>query len=570
MTAGIVSVLGHIDHGKTTLLDALSRLSTTREEPGQITQRINFFHLNLRDLSQNIPDFQAKLNRTSLKEMSVLVMDVPGHRAFEDLGIISSEYSDLVIVVIDINQGVQHETLRVLQLLRKHHRAFICALTKIDRLPGWAELRDLPLTEILAQEGLWRERFDRQLYKIMGDLGTEQIQGELFTRVTDFRRQIPLVPISAPTQVGLSELILIVMNLLRRYHREILERTSAEIARLTIIETSFSKHHGTLYQGLLREGVLDLQRPLIARTHTNELIPYRLKQLVRCIPTSTQERRIEGPSALSFTLSDSKEADHPLEVTETLLQSSHLLLPSSFDQFPIVFLDDGVTVTAEGIILRASTPSLLHALTHEILLRSEKKPIPIQKLLIGPIKKNDFLHLEQNKQPENRVVCSFLNHPTKLAHSNIQIIEGEVLYEVVDRLFLFRSELIETRQREIQKSFVEPVKLQFLPDCVFRTKQPAIVGIKVLRGFLRTGIRLMTERRKTIGTVNEIRREGEIVTELSVGQTGSIRLPDAKIDQSFYDGTILLYSEITHEQIERCWEIATEQQREVLNEIRSL
>jgi translation initiation factor IF-2 len=128
--APIITIMGHVDHGKTTLLDAFrTDFNKCAEEYGAITQSIGAFTISAPEFTRT--DDSAEL--TNKAEGEVTFIDTPGHEAFVNLRSRGAKVTDIIILVISAVESVQKQTIEVIELAQKMRVPFIIAINKIDR-----------------------------------------------------------------------------------------------------------------------------------------------------------------------------------------------------------------------------------------------------------------------------------------------------------------------------------------------------------------------------------------------------------------------------------------------------
>jgi len=138
----IITVLGHVDHGKTTLLDKIRKTAIAAKEAGGITQAIGTTEIPTNVIKtlcgKLLERFKIKLIISGL-----LFIDTPGHEAFTTLRKRGGSIADLAILVIDINEGIMPQTIESLEILKVSRIPFIIALNKIDRIKGWTSAKEI-------------------------------------------------------------------------------------------------------------------------------------------------------------------------------------------------------------------------------------------------------------------------------------------------------------------------------------------------------------------------------------------------------------------------------------------
>ncbi|MEM4236018.1 MAG: GTP-binding protein, partial [Candidatus Anstonellaceae archaeon] len=198
----IVCILAHVDHGKTSLLDYIRGSAIAKKEPGAITQMIGAYYLPRDTIIKLSGELGQKVENT-LKVPGILFIDTPGHEAFTSMRQRGGSISDIAILVIDITQGIQKQTIESVQILLRSKVPFLVALNKVDLIYGW---KPQPTTSILKsiekQSQKTIEYLEEKTYSILGELTNFNIRVERFDRVKDFTKEIVAIPCSAKTGEG--------------------------------------------------------------------------------------------------------------------------------------------------------------------------------------------------------------------------------------------------------------------------------------------------------------------------------------------------------------------------------
>jgi len=198
----IVTVCGHVDHGKTSILDQLRSTGVQEGEAGGITQKISFTLYPLDQLKLACPLIEK--SGIKLDIPGFLLIDTPGHAAFTNLRKRGGALADLAVLVIDINEGIKPQTAEVIQILKLNKTPFIIALNKIDNISGWRTDKDLGLKEsIESQPQRVKQLFDERYMTLIGALNSYDFDADLYYNIDDFAKKIALVPTSAKTKQGI-------------------------------------------------------------------------------------------------------------------------------------------------------------------------------------------------------------------------------------------------------------------------------------------------------------------------------------------------------------------------------
>lgn len=216
----ITVIMGHVDTGKTKLLDKIRKTNVQEGEAGGITQQIGATFFEKSTLEKQC----AKLNVTEKVELSIpgmLVIDTPGHESFTNLRSRGSSLCDIAILVVDLMHGLEQQTIESLTMLRKRGVPFVVALNKVDRCYAWKTCKDTPIRDALKEqdEGTVSE-FRSRAVDAKVQLQEQGVNSNLYWEMgdedwtnSDF---IPLVPTSAVTGEGVQDLLLLLCQISQR------------------------------------------------------------------------------------------------------------------------------------------------------------------------------------------------------------------------------------------------------------------------------------------------------------------------------------------------------------------
>src|SRR5512136_3028666 len=164
----IVSVLGHVDHGKTSLLDYIRGTAVWRGEAGFITQHIGATEVPLDHIYKICGPL---IGGKKFNVPGLLFIDTPGHHSFTTLRARGGSLADMAILVVDISQGFQPQTIEALQILRQYKTPFVVAATKIDRIHGWRIFENESfLSSFAKQNERVQNTVETKTYEVVGKL----------------------------------------------------------------------------------------------------------------------------------------------------------------------------------------------------------------------------------------------------------------------------------------------------------------------------------------------------------------------------------------------------------------
>lgn len=528
----IVCVLGHVDHGKTSLLDRIRGSSVVSGEAGAITQHIGATLVPI----DAVRGISAGMQKVAVQVPGLLFIDTPGHHAFTTLRTRGGALADMAIVVVDINEGFQPQTIEGLNILRNCRTPFVVALTKIDRIHGWRSAENASfLTSFAKQNERVTEFMETRHYEIVGKLSDLGFNSERFDRVSDFAREIAIVPISARTGEGISDLLLVMIGLAQRYMGDALAVEVQGPGQGTVLEVKEERGLGMTLDVILFDGTLTVGDQVMLAT-TDGVVQTKVKSLLKPRPMKeilTEDRfeRVKSVVAASGVKVAAPDLDR------VIAGSPLRVVRGDRDTIEQEILDEvsriDVALSDEGIVIKADTIGALEALSKEL----EAKEIGVMRAAVGPVSRHDLVDAQTIKSPLYRAVLAF-NAPLLPDAQAIvreggpdlpKVFQAKVIYQLIDEFIEWRDA---ERQRMEQQRFeriILPAKLRVLPGCVFRQSNPAVVGVRVLAGTLRTDVKLVRTDGRKVGHLKTIQSSGEFVHEVETGAEVAIAIEGATV-----------------------------------------
>ena len=541
----IVSLLGHVDHGKTTLLDRISGSVRAAHEAGGITQHIGAIEVpgtTVRSLAESV------LAGGQMVVPGLLFVDTPGHRSFETMRRRGGALADLAVLVIDAREGVMPQTRESIQILRREKTPFAVALTKIDLLAGWRKiLTPLPLAEQIARSGgEFSKLLDARVYSVAEELDQLGFSADRYDRVRDFTRNVGIVPVSAKTGAGVPELIALLVGLSQRFlSRElVLVREGGEA---TILERSDQKGVGPVGSVIVYRGRLKVGDEVVVTGRT-EPFASRVRGIYRPAPARV------GRESRSVKLESLEEVVAAAGV--------YLAAPGIEEAMPGGLLkvvrgpEEAEAVRAElaaasrpvaelaesGVAIFADTLGGLEALAFEC----REKQIPVHEAGVGPVSRATVMRQATVHGLTDRAVIAFavpvLADAAAEAGETVRVFRADVMYRAIEEYLAWKQ----TRQREVDHArwaeLVRPAKLEVLEGFVFRASKPAIVGVRVVGGVLRPGVRLMRSDGSEVGTLKSLQRENESVREAPEGAELAASIDGAVVGRNLREKDVLWVS----------------------------
>jgi translation initiation factor 5B len=539
----IVSLLGHVDHGKTTLLDRIAGSAKAEREAGGITQHIGAIGIPSAAL---VKLTERVLPADQMTVPGLLIIDTPGHRSFETMRRRGGALADLAVLVIDAREGVMPQTRESVQILRHEKTPFAVALTKVDLLAGWRKpTGPTTLREHLARCGPeFSKGLDTRVYSVSEDLLPLGFSADRFDRVSDFTHNVGIVPVSAKHNVGVSELLALLVGLSQRFLRSELALVT-EGGEATILERSDQRGVGPvssviLYRGRLRVGdqvvVTGLHEPF--SSHVRGLYRPGVPGQHRPKRTGSLESLEEVEAAAGVYLSaPGIEAAMP----GGLLKVVHSAAEEERAREELATAAHSAAEIAEsGVGLAADTLGGLEALAFEC----KQASIPVHQAAVGPVDRPMVLKIAAVKDPTHRAVLAFNVPVLPDAHGDgdtraVREIRGEVMYRLIEEYLSWRLEQQNRLAAERRLALAHPAKIQVLPGYVFRASKPAIVGIKVLAGSVRPGLRLMKADGSELGLLKSLQKEGTSVQRAEESEELAASIEGAVVGRGLSEGDVL-------------------------------
>ena len=532
----IVCVLGHVDHGKTSLLDRIRGSSVVSSEAGAITQHIGATLVPI----EAIQGMSAGMQKIAVQVPGLLFIDTPGHHAFTTLRARGGALADMAIVVVDINEGFQPQTEEALSILRNCRTPFVVALTKIDRVHGWRSTEKGPfLASFAKQNERVTEFMETRHYEIVGKLSDLGFNSERFDRVTDFARTIAIVPVSAHTGEGISDLLMVMIGLAQRYMGEALAVQVQGPGQGTVLEVKEERGLGLTLDVILFDGTLSVGDQVLLAT-ADGVVQTKVKSLLKPRPMKEilTEDRFERVRSV-IAASGVKVAAPGLD--GVIAGSPLRVVRGDRDAIEKEILDEvsqiNVTLSDEGLIIKADTIGALEALSKEL----ESREIGVMRAAVGPVSRHDLVDAQTIKAPLYRAVLAF-NAPLLPDAQAIvrdggpdlpQVFQAKVIYQLIDEFVEWRDSEKQRMEKQRFERIILPAKVRVLPGCIFRQSNPAVVGIRVLGGTLRTDVGLVRTDGRKVGHLKTIQSQGEYVHEVEAGAEIAVAIEGATVGRQF-------------------------------------
>ncbi len=525
----IICVMGHVDHGKTTLLDKIRNTVVTHREAGGITQHIGASEVPI-DVVRSIVGPVIEKSNIKIIIPGLLFIDTPGHEAFTNLRKRGGSVADLAILVVDVSKSFEPQTYEAIDILREYKTPFILAANKIDLVTGWRQQGTYSFMESMSKQARGvSEALEAKMYELVGKMSELGFESERFDRVKDFKKEVIIVPVSAKTGEGLSELLTYAAGLSQRFLEARLEIEVSGPGRGNIIEKKEDKGLGLTIDVILYDGTLAVNDTIAFATQAG-IATSKVKALLK--PKSLQELR---ESSSKFFYVDSVSAASGIKVSASGLDDAlpgSLLLSTAvpnYEQELKSELSDIFNVDKSGVIVKADTMGSIEAMS--MLLGAEG--IKISKKEIGRVTKRDVLDAfaMRASDPFSSVVLAF-NVPIdgeaalESEASATKVISSNIIYKIIEDYKLWLAAEKRAEKDAVEKALVFPGVVKVLPNCCFRVSHPAVFGVSVERGRIKPSYSMMNETGEIVGKIREVQDNGIGKQEAKPGESVAISMDD--------------------------------------------
>ncbi|XP_012458702.1 eukaryotic translation initiation factor 5B [Gossypium raimondii] len=536
----ICCIMGHVDTGKTKLLDCIRGTNVQEGEAGGITQQIGATYFPAANIRERTKELKAD---ATLKVPGLLVIDTPGHESFTNLRSRGSGLCDIAILVVDIMHGLEPQTIESLNLLKMRKTEFIIALNKVDRLYDWKARRNSPIGMTLKKQTKdVLSEFNRRVTHVITQFKEQGLNTELYYKNREMGETFSIVPTSAVTGEGIPDLLLLLVQWTQKTMVEKL--TFSDEVQCTVLEVKVIEGLGTtidvvLVNGVLHEGdqivVCGLQGPIVT-TIRALLTPHPMKE-IRVKGAYLQHKEIKAAQGIKIAAQGLEHAiagtsiyvvgpDDDLEDIKEAAKEDMQSVMSRIDK------------SGEGVYVQASTLGSLEALLE--FLKTPEVNIPVSGIGLGPVHKKDVMKASVmlEKKNEYATILAFDVKVTPEAREladelGVRIFIADIIYHLFDQFKAYIDGLKEERKREAADEAVFPCVLKILPNCIFNKKDPIVLGVDILEGILRVGTPICIPQREfiDIGRIASIENNHRPVDSAKKGQKVAIKIVGSNTEE---------------------------------------
>ena len=545
----IVAVLGHVDHGKTSLLDHIRSLGSQRQasvmdrEAGGITQHIGATEVPSVLLNELCGPL---LGGKSFDSPGLLFIDTPGHHSFSTLRNRGGSLADIAILVIDLKEGLRPQTIESIRILKKAKTPFVVAGNKVDRIHGWKSEEGRPMA--LAMRNQTKDTmgyFDQSFWNLVGGFGEHGFNLDRYDRIKDFTKEIALVPVSAKEGEGIQDLLAVVIGLAERYLAE--QLTDIEGAgEGTVLEMKEERGLGKTLDVILHRGSLSKGDEIVLVTSEGGVTTtvrglFKPRGMAEMRDAGDRWNDTESASAASgLKLSapdlDGVLAGTTLRVVRNATEQKNALALASEESRLSIDLEE------EGVCIKADTVGGLEALAMEL----KEINVPIRSASIGKVGRRDIRGAEASSDPLHRLILGFstsvlsdAQNEIDSSESGLKVICSDIIYHILDE----RERWVEARTAELEEEsrekIVYPGRILLLPDHTFRVSKPAVVGVRVLGGRIHIGQRLLKDG-SSVGQIKSIRSGDDSMKEAKQGDEVAVAIDGVVVGRQIEEEDVLL------------------------------
>ena len=549
----IICIMGHVDTGKTKIMDKLRDSNVQEGEIGGITQQIGATFINKINIIRKINN-----NNKQISIPGLLMIDTPGHEAFSNLRKRGSNLADIVILVIDLVHGLEQQTIESLNILKESNTQFIIALNKIDRLYGWESIENRLIQDILKDNNtIYIDEFNNRLYDIKGQLQEQGINSELYWNNNSIDDTISICPLSAITGEGIPDLLNLIVHISENILTE--QITISEQLKCIVMEKTAVDGIGITVDALLISGTLNKGDNILIRTN-NGLVKTQIRNLLT--PPPNCESRVTTNYDINNSLTGALGFKLIAPNLENIIISSDIIIDN--DEVDIHYSSETTkqfNLEDNGILVYASSEGSLEALMHHLQIECNP-PVPVSAVYIGKVMKKHINKMIISTKTDYKEINTILAFDVnvdediiKLANSsNITILTDGTIYRLFNQYEQFRLRSINERKDIHRHLVVYPCILNIIKDKIFHKNSPFIFGVKVIEGTIHINTPLIISNKNLIiGKVESIQNDGKNVEIATKGSEVCIKVIDMQNNYIYgrhFDFNDTIISHLTRDSID--------------------
>jgi translation initiation factor 5B len=545
----IVCVLGHVDTGKTLLLDQIRKSSVQAREAGGITQHIGASFFPVETLKEIAGPLLRKLGG-DVQIPGLLVIDTPGHEAFANLRRRGGGVADIAVLLVDVLRGFEAQTHESLDILKSRRTPFLVAANKIDRIAGWKPKGTSSFLESYKKQDPYvRQDLDEHLYEIIGKFSQLGFRADRFDKVTDFTRTIAIVPTSAKTGEGVTEVVAVLTGLTQQFLKNRLKTTEGP-AKGTVLEVKEEVGLGVTVNVVIYDGVIRKNDSIILGGKTGPIVT-TVRALL--LPKPLDEIRdprdrfssVDEVSAAAGIKIAAPNLDEALAGAPLYVVPSTSEMPKYVEEVSEEIQRIRVSTDVDGIILKTDALGSLEAIAESL----QRNGVPIRLADVGDVSKRDITEaaVVKGNEPLYGAVLAFNvrllpDAKEEAENRKVPVFQRNIIYHLTDDYLRWMRSEKEARERGAFERLTKPAKLKVLSGYVFRRAKPAIVGVEVLAGKIKPRTRLVNKEGNEIGVILQIQDKGEAISLAEAGKQVAVSIDKATVGRQFNEEDILYVS----------------------------
>ncbi|GJN34949.1 hypothetical protein PR202_gb23666 [Eleusine coracana subsp. coracana] len=567
LRAPICCILGHVDAGKTKLLDCIRHSNVQGVEAGGITQQIGATYLPV----ENIRERTSLKAEATIKVPGLLVIDTPGHQSFSNMRLRGSSLCDVAVVVVDITQGLEKQTIESIGLLKRRDVKFVVALNKVDRLYGWKTCPNAPIVKALkSQSDDVQREFKWRVAEVVTQLKECGFNSALYYENKKIKEVVNIVPTSAVSGEGIPDLLLLLVRWVPEIMMEKL--TYADTVECTVLEVNEVKEFGTtidvvLINGALKKGdqiVVCTKQGPVTTSIRHLLTPYPLKEL-RAKGSYERHEELKAAQGVKIVARGVQHAlagtslivvkpGHDLEQAEAaaMQEIDNAINPSNEnergkneDETEVKEISR-IQTCKEGVYVQASSLGTLEAIIEH--LKTLSLDVPVSGCNLGPVHKQDVMKATAmlKRKEEYAAILAFdvkvMPEAFELAvESGVKIFVADTVYKLVDSFTDHIKKLKKEKKQQHAAEAVFPCSLKILPNRVYHSKDPIVCDVEVLEGIVKVGTPIcvcVPRKNRGAEVVHSLGRISSIKTsnglEIDSAKKGVVSIKDEMSDGNWH------------------------------------
>jgi translation initiation factor 5B len=569
----IISVLGHVDHGKTTILDSIRGTLVQKREAGGITQHIGATEVPTETIRSICKDLMEKM-KLELTIPGLLFIDTPGHEAFTSLRKRGGNIADLAVLVVDINEGIMPQTKESIEIMKSNKVPFVVAANKVDLIPGWRGNKCFCLADSLKKQGATaKKELEDRMYKLMNQLSMEGFDSESYERA-DFEKQVAIIPVSGKFGEGIAELLVVLSGLAQKYLEKNLKIEVSGPGRGNVLEIKEEPGLGKTIDVILYDGSISTGDRIAIGAIPKPIVT-KVKAILK--PSPLRELREKGKFERLKSVHAAAGVKISCQNQEGVVAGMPLLVVEGGEADEIDELKKDIETVLfkrdkDGVVVKADSIGGLEGMLSIL----KKRDIPVKRADVGDINKEDITEAKSISD-KNRFLGVIFGFNVKenpqareLAEDHkIRVFISDIIYRIIDDYEEWKEGEEKRQKLEELKGVCMPAKISILPGFVFHQSKPAVVGIEVLEGKITNGLKLMDLDGVGIGQIKDIQDSGLRLEEAGKGERVAVSVEGGFVGKNMREGDVLVsdFSETDFRKLSKHREILSKEDKEIIREI---